>query len=403
MECLNIIPSSDCCGCGSCVAACPRSCIDIKFNEEGFLLPYIDSGNCINCQLCKKVCPVFNAPDASISHKPLISVAAVNSSADIISKSSSGGVFSAIAQHIIERGGVIYGVEFYYNVKARHTRIEDVSDLSKVRGSKYIPSDNVCDAYKSVKADLLKGLTVLFSGTPCHIAGLKNFLQKDYDQLLCVEVVCHGLPSILAYEEYLRSLELRECSKIQSINFRDKSEGWQHNKVTITFENGRVISGTGKSNPFMRGYIANLYIRESCTDCRFKSLKSGADLTLGDMWGLESVIPDYPAGNGVSMLFANTSKGLDLLKACSDYLSDIKEFKFEDILPHNSCVEKSVVSHTKSSLFYQQLGKKSFEHQINELLKPSVSIRLKQLYKRMRILLSVLKHKFTALKRLTRC
>ena len=204
---------------------------------------------------------------------------------DIRKGSASGGIFVALAEYVINLGGLVYGAAFDDDLKGvSHVLIRSIDDLDKIRGSKYVYS-KIGHIYQDIKDYLEKGETVLFSGTPCQVAGLKQYLKKDYLNLLCVDIVCHGVANQKIYRFYLDYLERKHNSIISGLSFRDKTRSWRDSDIVIKFGNGDELRERGSINPFMRGFIANLFIRDSCTSCKYKRFMSKSDLTLGDFWG----------------------------------------------------------------------------------------------------------------------
>ncbi|MBD5232773.1 MAG: 4Fe-4S binding protein [Bacteroidales bacterium] len=342
-EYLNIIPKTQCTGCGACSAICPHSCIAMCEDNLGFKMPVVDLNRCIHCDLCKRACPVLNA-GAPVEKAPLKMLAAKNTNSRVAAKSSSGGAFSAFAESIIDKKGIVYGVELNSDLKAVHVRIDDIANLSRIQSSKYIQS-NATPAYPLVKEDLKAGKDVLFSGTPCQIAALRQYLRKDYPNLLCVEVICHGVPSNLAFQKYIDTLQDRHRQRIISVNFRDKSKGWDNYHITFTFEGGKQFSQRASENLYCKGYVSNLFVRESCTDCKFKAFKSGADITLGDMWGIEHILPSYNTDNGVSMISINTPVGQAAFDEVISRIKDCADVAYEDVKKYNACIYQSVPAH----------------------------------------------------------
>lgn len=234
---INIIEKKDCCGCSACVQKCPRQCISLQEDEEGFLYPIVNEQACIDCGLCEQVCPILHPGEA---HKPFKVFAAKNSNEKIRSESSSGGVFTILAESVLEEGGVVFGAKFSEHWGVVHDYTETKEGLAAFRGSKYVQSC-IGDCFIKAKSFLVQGRKVLFSGTPCQISGLKRFLGKEYGNLLAVDFICHGVPSPKVWRMYLEETITRECARnsvpscsahdrnvlVKGISFRDKRIGWK--------------------------------------------------------------------------------------------------------------------------------------------------------------------------------
>ena len=308
---IDVIGKEMCMGCFACYNNCPFNAIKMKEDENGFYYPDINE-NCTYCGLCQKVCPIISPPSSEGSLREPGFYGGWSRDEDVRKNSSSGGIFSELARYIIESGGIVFGVAWDKNLSPVHIRVSNIGDVSRLRGSKYLQS-YVGRAYKNVKLELSGGRTVLFSGTPCQIAGLRSYLRENENQseLVTVEVVCHGVPSSLIFKKYLDWVESKHRKKVVGINFRDKRDGWEKFRVAIKFEDNTEIYKYHPFNPFFRGYLQNLYLRQSCYDCPFSTIPRVADITLGDFWGAPPTIHD---NRGVSVLIANTQKGDSLLK-----------------------------------------------------------------------------------------
>ena len=351
---IKIIDKHKCCGCEACAQRCSKQCITMIPDDEGFLYPQVDEAACINCGVCEKVCPVINQGN---SMKPLGVFAAINPHDNIREKSSSGGVFTAIAEKVIMEGGVVFGARFNESWEVEHYYIEHVEDLEKLRGSKYVQS-RIRTAYQKVESFLNERRSVLFSGTSCQVAGLKRYLRKEYDGLLTVDVVCHGVPSPKLWKDYLSTLE--DLYPIKAINMKDKTEGWMSYKITIQGDKAS-LSERASDNKFMLAFSQNLSLRPSCYQCPAKAGKSGSDITLADYWGVEKLFPKMYDNKGTSFVCANTQKGQAFFKA----LSLNKEMvKYDASVPYNACIVTSSAEPARRVAFwvqYQEYGVKVLE------------------------------------------
>lgn len=241
--------------------------------------------------------------------------------------SSSGAVFPILAKNIILSGGIVYGAAFNSNFEVEHIAVDNSDDLPKLYGSKYAYS--YCRVFNDVRAYLEEGRKVLFSGTPCQIAGLHTYLKKGYGNLLLIDSVCHGTPSQKTWNDYLT--EMSEGKKIRSVNFRDKSKGWRHYRFVIKFEDGSEYNIDHDKDPYMRGFIDNLTLRNACYHCPFKGIDNRiSDITLGDFWGIWDLKPELYDDTGTSLLLVNTQKGIDIIEGIREdvKLTEIQGDKF---------------------------------------------------------------------------
>lgn len=340
-----------CTGCTACYNACPISAIEMKENKEGFLYPAVDYSKCIKCGKCISICPAINQT-ADLDDESVDVYVAYNTDDKIREKSSSGGVFTLIAENILNDGGIVYGAAFDDNWNVIHKRMDNITDLDLLRGSKYVQS-NLCDAYSRCLNDLNNGRQVLFSGTPCQIAGLYAFLGEPYDNLFTVDIICHGVPSPLVWRKYLA--ERFEVSSIKSINFRCKTNGWSNYSVKIESENKLAYEERHNEDIFMRGFLGDLYLRESCHNCRFKSVGRISDITLADAWGVEEFKPELYCKTGTSMVLIQNERGKKLLDDISKYL-EISNVPVSVVMKYNSAVNKSVPKHKNREIFFSKLN-----------------------------------------------
>ncbi len=400
---INIQDKKNCCGCGACVQRCPKLCITLHEDSEGFLYPVADASVCINCGLCEKVCPVINQHTA---HEPLQTFAAKNPNEAVRAASSSGGVFTMLAERVIKSGGVVFGAAFDQQWKVVHTCATTIEGLQKFRGSKYLQSQTN-NTFREAEAYLKQGRQVLYSGTPCQVAGLKRYLRKDYDNLLTVDFICHGVPSPGVFRTYLRDEIIRLSArqgggkntvllpciplvaesdglgggdvKIQSVSFRDKRNGWKKfgfalglSKASAAGEKNSVLLSYSPLNKdlFMRGFLRDLYLRPSCYACPAKELKSGSDITLGDFWGIETLLPELDDDRGMSAVTVNTEKGRALLQEVN---AELTEVAYNEVVKRNSALVHSASEPKGRRAFFEADGL-TFEAKIKKLAKTPFSL-----------------------------
>lgn len=353
---INIADKSKCCGCGACMQRCPKQCITMCEDEEGFLYPLIDVSVCIDCSLCEKVCPMLNQDNPQL---PLQVFAAKNNNDDKRLRSSSGGIFILIAEQIIKRGGVVFGARFDENWEVEHCFAEALEELIPFMRSKYVQS-RIGNTYKQAEQFLKQGRPVLFAGTSCQIVGLRKFLGKEYENLLTIDVVCHETPSPGIWRDYLNIIckELG-VGKITSINFRAKQdEGFEWKQYGLVIK-GKTLGGKEQNvsskwfrdDTYLRGFIGNLYLRPSCKNCPAKSGKSGSDLTLADFWGIESMEPQFADNVGISTVFVQSSKGTDILNSLEDKV--LKPMTYEQAVMWNDAYYSSFVEKNSRLKFWE--------------------------------------------------
>lgn len=367
---INIRHKHDCCGCSACSQRCPKHCILMQMDGEGFLYPQVDSSKCVDCHLCEKVCPVINQYEA---RTPLNVYAAKNSDDEVRCQSSSGGIFTLLAEQTIKDGGVVFGACWDKDWKVKHDYVENISNLQKSRSSKYLQSV-IGDSYLKTEQFLKTGRKVMFTGTPCQIAGLKHFLRKEYDNLLAVEVICHSVPSPGVWQQYLttRLHALKwEKSDIRNISFRDKKTGWKTYSFVIENENGNILTELSSKNAFMRGFLADLYTRPSCHACPAKQLRSGSDITLGDFWGIESLKPEIDDDKGVSAIIVNSDKGKQVLHNIN---VELYEVSYNELTTRNPALVRSFQITSKRTEFFKADGK-TFEEKVKRLAKKPFSMK----------------------------
>ncbi len=300
---------AECCGCNACAEICPKHCIRMTEDAKGFLYPKVDSAICIECGACEKVCPL-NTSNISLKI-PLKAFAALNKNRQEHLASSSGGAAYILSSYILDKGGVVYGCTSD-GIDVRHIRVENHSDLSKLQGSKYVQS-NVCGLFKDVKNDLKSGKPVLFIGTPCQVAGLKNYIKHIPEHLYLVDLICHGVPSKKMLHDHVK--HVAKGQKIKHISFR-KGNDYRLSIQTVNFSYEVSLWETPYKDLYLKGFIEGMISRPSCYKCPFACPTRVSDITIGDFWGLKNaeLLPEETR-DGVSLLLPMTDKGLNLVQA----------------------------------------------------------------------------------------
>lgn len=329
------VPS--CSGCTACMNSCPTGSIVMKEDGNGFRYPSIDESLCIGCRKCIKVCPVYHKEVRGCSlrgsHGEPVAYGGWILDEGIRRASSSGGVFSALALAVLEKGGVVYGASMGEDLRVRHIRVEDAAQLSLLRGAKYRQSE-VGIAYQNVRQDLKAGIPVLFSGVPCQIGGLLSFLGARHEHLLTVDMICHGVPSDRLFDAYVKWQEAGRGSCVRKVNFRDKRTGWQEYSLTLEFEGGALYSAPFTKDPFMGGFLMDLFLRPGCYSCVYHKMPRHADITLGDFWGVKWVAPELERNEGVSLVLEHSEKGREALRAAGARLY-LQQVDFQKAVAQN--------------------------------------------------------------------
>lgn len=347
---INIIDKHNCCGCNACKQACPKQCINTVQDIEGFLYPVVNKNLCIDCGLCEKVCPCINQNEKKL---PKEVYASYTENEDIRLRSSSGGVFFTIAEYIINLSGIVFGARYNENWEVIHDYTKTLEGLYKFQGSKYVQS-YIGETYINVRNFLRQDRYVLFSGTPCQIAGLKNFLRKDYDKLLTIEIACHGVPSPKVWKSYLDYINPNRL-RITDINLRNKSRGWKKYTYLIKAKDKVLLDDFAYTSYYSKGFALNLSLRPSCYKCPSKNFKSGADITLADCWGIERINEILDDDKGLSTIIVNSEKAKRIIDDIK-----IKKYKIDYslILQYNKSLKDSSIEPYYRKFFWKQFLKK---------------------------------------------
>lgn len=343
-----------CCGCGACAAACPVSCLVMEPDSYGFLHPTYKSG-CVGCGRCANACPVLAVGETDEA----VSVSWAKAKDDELrERSSSGGVFGLLARHVLDEGGAVYGAAFTEDCMAvQHIRADGNEQLDGIMRSKYVQSSVVVDVYEGVERDLKEGRHVLFSGTACQNAGLHNYLaikKIPTENLLLVEVICHGTPSPKLWSEWLGFVSHEVGSVVNEVNFRSKSTGWLTYSVAYFVATEKVRSEKNSQDWYMKAFLRNASLRESCLSCPSKRC-CGSDITLGDFWGIQSVHPEIVDDLGVSAVICNTAKGVMVFDSVRSSLKTGPS-TLEEVILGNPALVHSVKAYAKRDEFLADIA-----------------------------------------------
>lgn len=375
---IHITDKKNCCGCSACVQRCPKQCIRLEEDTEGFLYPQVDEETCIKCGLCEKVCPILNQAD-KLSVLEVLAVKNPNDEERM--NSSSGGVFLPLAREVINQGGVVFGAVYDESWEVHHVYAEKIEDVYPMMGSKYLQS-KIGNSFKDAERFLKQGREVLFVGSPCQIAGLRTYLRnKQYSNLLAVDFLCHGVPSPGVWRRYLAETyggyDVKEQSRLQAtagknsvllsslnatspigdIKFRDKREsGWKKYRFVVrqksaskADQNTVLSSDIHYDNPFMRGFLSDIYLRPSCYACKCKNGVNHSDMTIADFWGINQIAPEFDDDKGVGLVLLNTKKGEEYF---SRLPMDIMPSNLEKAHYYNGGFNEHTKAHPKRDQFF---------------------------------------------------
>ena len=358
----EVLERQKCTGCGACATACPKKCITMQSDSDGFLYPSIDTSLCVDCGACRDVCPVISKSGEQLAMPKAF--VAIGLDEKVRLKSSSGGVFTILAEEILENGGVVFGAAFDSEFKVVHTAVEEKRELSKLRGSKYVQSE-IGGSYKEIKKHLQEGRQVLFSGTPCQVAGLKSYLKKDYDNLLCLDFICHGVPSPDLWKRYVEFCEEKNDSKLTAASFRDKSESWGSFSMRLEFQNGKIQSNNLNKDCYLRAFLSDVALRPSCYDCSFKTVGRDVDITLADYWDVSKIHPEMFDNKGTSLVLVHSEKGGELLKSVAERVS-YKPTELDVALASNQAAVRSAAKPRSREAFLSDIKILGFEKTVNK-------------------------------------
>ena len=366
---IEIGKKEDCNGCHACTNICPKNCISMIVDNEGFWYPKVNEELCVECNLCNKVCPIINTPKRNNN---TLAYACKSKDEVVRSESSSGGIFTLLCEYVINNNGVVFGAAYNEEFNVSHCYVETIEECAKFRGSKYVQSI-IGDTYRTAKEFLNKGRVVLFSGTPCQISGLRSYLMKDYENLYLIDIACHGVPSPNVYRKYINKISKLNSTKIINIQFREKSNGWKDYNFKVTFEDGE-FKNKRVENKYMKGFLSDLFLRPSCYECKFKKPITSADITLADYWGVENIHKEFDDDKGISLVLVNTNKGAKLLNNISNNMKII-ETNYDYAIKCNPSIVKPVDKNIKRDKFFSKIDKNDIEKNIDKYTKVGFTYR----------------------------
>ncbi len=376
---------TECCGCEACRQICPKQCITMLPDDKGFIYPKINQSACIDCKLCQSVCPLHSTVEAQPNDNCYIYL---NNDEKYRLQCASSGAFESLCKSFAgsNKEVVVFGCEMSDDFQVMHSYCLNYKGIDRFKKSKYLQS-KIGDSFIHAKRFLQEGKFVIFSGVPCQVYGLKKFLRKNYDNLLLIDLLCHGIPSQKVFNSYIRSLQFAYGKKVIKYNFRHKEiymGKWQNLSVKATFSNGKDVSLNCSEDLYMVGFLSGLFNRDCCYECKFASTSRCSDLTIGDFWGISEYNPEYDESktNGTSLIIASTEKGRMVLKNLDD--GSIEEVPLSLAIPFNGQLTAPQKIHDKRNLFFSNLkGPLGFIRAMSACFPEEYSIRsllLKRLY-----------------------
>lgn len=329
---INNMKQNECCGCTACINICPVKCLGEEKDELGFSYPIMENEPaCIKCKLCEKVCPTLKP--INTNYKPIESLCTYSKDSNIREKSTSGGIFTIIATKVIQDGGYVFGAAMINPTLVEHIEINNIKDLWRIQGSKYIES-KLNDTFLKVKNRLRENKKVLFSGLPCQVYGLLSFLGKEYDNLICIDLLCYGVPSPKVWSKYLEYIN-KDKKAIKNINFRDKTYGWKNYSLKIVYQDNSEYVKEKNKDLFLSTYSKGAYIKSYCYRCKMKGFPKRSDITLGDFWEVDKVDSSFNDDRGMSAVFINSIKGKEIYSTIIDQTKyiNVSSGKLNEISP----------------------------------------------------------------------
>lgn len=373
---IEIKDKAKCNGCHACVNVCPTDCIGMVRDSEGFLYPKADSDKCVECKKCEEVCPVLNRRyENPASRQEGFAAFALDETLRL--QSSSGGIFSLLCEAVLDMGGTVFGAAMTPDFKeVRHISVNNKEELALLRGSKYLQS-TVGSCFKEAKELLLSGKPVLFSGTPCQIGGLYAYLGTDFDKLYTVDIICHGVPSPMVWDKYTDFLKSERKAEISDVFFRSKQSGWKTYSLSVGFSDGTRYLKKFREDLFMKGFLADIYLRPSCYECGFKTRLRQSDVTLADFWGIQDIMPELDDDRGASFVWLHSEKGEKLFFSAEGKMN-YKELDAEAAIRRNSASIKAAQIPPERAGFFSAVKTSPVDKSILKYTAEPAGMRIKK-------------------------
>ena len=356
---VNITDKTQCTGCTACASVCAHNAITMRFDEYGHSYPVVNTDACTDCKLCEKVCPLLHRemlPTDKDGYDDLQIFAAYNKDSDVRSKSTSGGIFTLLAQYVISLGGCVYAARFDDEYRIYHSSFDSMDDIDSYRGSKYAQSD-LGTIFRNVKKDL-KAKPVLFVGSPCQVAGLKRYLGKEYPNLFTCDFICMCIASPVVWSEYLN--EYWDVQDIKRIWFKDKRNGWHNWRMLIEDSKGEHLV-KGKEDPFFSSYLSHLISRPSCNRCAFRNLHHVSDFTIADCWGIDKENPSFDDNKGCTTIILQTGKAISAFNSISSNIEYTKYPSYR-VIKHNPYSKSDFYPNPDVKMFYKNYRDKGLRY-----------------------------------------
>lgn len=379
MRLIKIAKKEKCCGCTACAAICPKNCIEMKEDREGFRYPCVDEDKCVECGACEKVCSILN--EIKEEKKEQEGYIIQNKDQKVLKESTAGGAFTAIAQYVLKKNGVVFGVELSKDLQARHIYVENEQELYRFRNSKYMQSvmDKKGETQRRVKEFLNEDRYVCFSGTPCQIEGLKKYLKKDYPKLITVDVVCRAVPSPMIFRKYVEYQENKMKQKISLVRFRDKYYGYKYSTMNVVTDKNKGNYHKGvESDPWLRAFFSNICDRPSCHECHFRKQYRVSDFTIWDCFNVGRFSKELDNDRGATRMLVHSEKGKEIFKhICKQY--NYVQVDPEKLIEGSKEVKESVVSNARRAEFFEDANKLNGVELYNKYFPETIKVKLERI------------------------